>query len=297
MPSFNQGRYIGDALKSVVEQSLSGKFWQLIVQDNCSSDETKSVLEKYRNISHVDIHVEADSGQADALRRGFERAEGEIFCWLNSDDVLLPSTLETVRKYFTTHPEVDVVYGDAFFMDELGCVTGRYPTGSFNAKLLENTCYLSQPSVFFRRSIYEKVGGITTKYHFCMDYDLWLQFSLAGAKFGYLKELFSATRIHNETKTSTGGEHFVQEVCAMLKHNIGKVPASWELYVFYSKMKQKTKGKYRLFLLSFLASCFRHPSKIHHFFSVVKHFVFTRFKNYFRSRREVGLHYEKVTML
>ena len=235
-PSYNQGEFLEETIHSIIAQPCSNCILQYIIQDNCSVDSTHQVLKKYQVMEGGPlVHIEADTGQADALNRGFGYSDGAILGWINSDDVLLPGALESVAHAFVENPNVDVVYGDAYFIDASGVIKNKYPTANFDVGLFLNTCFLSQPSVFFRRSLYEKVGGISNDLHYCLDYNLWLKFYLAGAKFYYLRKPLSATRIYEHTKTATGGNAFVDEILQMLLNELGYVPICWKLYSEYSK--------------------------------------------------------------
>lgn len=236
-PSYNQGRFLEDTLRSVIGQELGYSTLQYIIQDSCSTDITSEVLARYQGVENMHAHIEPDAGQADALNRGFKCSDGDILGWVNSDDVLLPCAVQTVIEAFKDNPDVDVVYGGAFFIDESGIIQSKYPTSIFSEKLLLSTCILSQPSVFFRRSIYDKVGGIRDDLHYCLDYNLWLKFYRADANFLHIKNPLSATRIYSATKSATGGEEFVEEIRSMLLDEVGYIPSCWELYYEYSKEK------------------------------------------------------------
>lgn len=253
-PSYNQGKFIAEALSSIISQKDNTFDLQLIVQDNCSHDATALALEKYKVFDSVQIVIEKDNGQADALNRGFVHAKGDIYGWLNSDDVLLKGALSAVAKIFQENPHIDVVYGDAYFIDERGVIQHKYPTAEFNPDLLFSTCFLSQPSVFFKRSIFEQVGGLNHNLIYCLDYNLWIKFFLAGAQFFHLKKCISATRIYPGTKTSSGGGQFVREIHQMLANELGKVPASWALYFEYSELNNYRESNS---LSKFMLSCIR----------------------------------------
>lgn len=198
---------------------------------------TSEVLARHKGSENIHVRIQSDGGQADALNRGFRYSDGSILGWVNSDDVLLPGALETVVEVFEGNPSVEVVYGDAFFINETGIIQGKYPTSEFNEKLLLNKCILSQPSVFYRRSIYNKVGGLRNDLHYCLDYNLWLKFYQAGANFCYINKPLSATRIYGATKGATAGRKYVDEIRSMLLDEVGYIPSIWELYYDYSTEK------------------------------------------------------------
>jgi glycosyltransferase involved in cell wall biosynthesis len=234
-PSYNQGKYLEDTLRSVIGQESGDLTLQYIIQDNCSTDITSEVLARYNGVENMHVRIQSDAGQADALNRGFRYSDGSILGWVNSDDVLLPGALKAVVEIFEGNPGVDVVYGDAFFINETGVIQGKYPTPKFSEKVLLNTCFLSQPSVFFRRSIYDQVGGVRNDLHFCLDYNLWLKFYQAGGNFLYINKPLSATRMYGATKSATAGEGYVGEIHSMLLDELGYIPICWEFYYEYIK--------------------------------------------------------------
>ncbi|MCG6889322.1 MAG: glycosyltransferase [Gammaproteobacteria bacterium] len=234
-PSYNQGQFLEDTLRSVIGQELGDFTLQYIIQDNCSTDITSEVLARHNEVENMHVRIQSDAGQADALNRGFRYSDGSILGWVNSDDVLLPGALNTAVEVFEGNPSVDVIYGDAFFINKAGVIQGKYPTSKFSKELLFSTCFLSQPSVFFRRSIYDKVGGVRNDLHFCLDYNLWLKFYQAGANFAHINKPLSATRIYADTKSATGGREKVDEIRLMLLDEVGYIPNCWELYYEYSK--------------------------------------------------------------
>ena len=109
-PSFNQGRFIRETIESVLSQDYPAIEYMVI--DGGSTDETVSILKSYGN--RIFWISEPDSGQSDAINKGWKRATGEILTWLNSDDVYLPGAIAKAADYLQRHPNVGVVYGDAF---------------------------------------------------------------------------------------------------------------------------------------------------------------------------------------
>jgi glycosyltransferase involved in cell wall biosynthesis len=100
-PSFNQGKFIGQTINSVVTQNYP--HLQYVIQDAESTDSTAGILSEYTG-QNIDIVIEKDHGQADALNRGFSRLSGDVMGYLNSDDMLLPGTLDFVGRFFRDNP-------------------------------------------------------------------------------------------------------------------------------------------------------------------------------------------------
>src|SRR5882724_5378084 len=120
-PSFNTARYVGVAVRSVLDQDYPNLDY--LVMDGGSTDGTLEILRSYGD--RVRWVSEKDAGQADAIRRGFEQTDGEILTWLNSDDMFCPGAFRAVAEFFQKSPDVDVVYGDANYVDAHGFQIAR----------------------------------------------------------------------------------------------------------------------------------------------------------------------------
>ncbi|MGI2035363.1 glycosyltransferase family 2 protein [Rhizobium panacihumi] len=197
-PSYNQGHFIAATINSVVGQNYSSL--EYIIQDACSTDETATIIATF-GWTCLQAYYEEDHGQADAIARGFSRSSGDIMCYLNSDDLMMPNTLQRVADFFHDHPQVDVVYGDRLVIDENDRIVGdwRLPDHAENVTYLVD--YVPQETLFWRRRIWDKVGGIDTSLQFAMDWDLILRFQAAGAQIHHLPEFLGAFRVHASQKT------------------------------------------------------------------------------------------------
>ena len=198
-PSLNQARFIGETIRSVLEQGYPSL--EYVVQDACSMDGTADVLRAFIG-KVIDIRIEPDGGQADALNLGFSRTSGDVMGYLNSDDLLLPGTLRFVGRYFRDNPTVDVIYGNRLIIDEGGLEIGRWIFPGHDSKLLRCVDYVPQESMFWRRRIWDRVDGrFDTNLHFALDWDLILRFVGAGAEIRHVSSLFGVFRVHGEQKS------------------------------------------------------------------------------------------------
>jgi glycosyltransferase involved in cell wall biosynthesis len=196
--SYQQGRFIGATLKSVLEQAYPAL--EYLVVDGGSRDETVQRIREHE--AQLAWWVsEPDGGQTDALVKGFARCTGEVMGWLCSDDLLLPGALDRVGRYFRDHPEAQWVYGDAIWIDAAGrpLRPKREMPWSRTVFLFDHN-YLAQPSVFWRRSLYEKVGGLDRRWNLAMDADLWLRFANVSRP-RHLRQYLSCMRYYPEQKT------------------------------------------------------------------------------------------------
>lgn len=210
-PSFNQGRFIGSTIRSVLSQGYSNL--EYIVQDNQSTDGTLDVLraEKSSDFQYV---VEKDLGQADAINRGFARCNGEIMAFLNSDDILLPGTLAHVASLFQQNPEIDVIYGNRVLIDTEDNIVGRWVLPGHDGELMRHIDYIPQETLFWRRDLWERSGArLDDKLAFALDWDLLLRFLDCGARFSHIPRFLGGFRIHQYQKTSSEyGSNGVREM-------------------------------------------------------------------------------------
>ena len=200
-PALNSCQFIERTIRSVLDQEYAPL--EYVVKDGGSSDGTLAVLDRYRP-SLTAVDVGSDTGQANAINRGFDRTTGEIMAYLNSDDILLPGALRYVAAYFVTHPDVDVVYGHRILIDEHDREIGRWVLPPHEDAILSWADYVPQETLFWRRRIWERVGGhLDDSFNFAMDWDLLLRFRESGARFARLQRFLGAFRVHDDQKTSS----------------------------------------------------------------------------------------------
>jgi glycosyltransferase involved in cell wall biosynthesis len=212
-PSFGQGHFLERTLYSVVNQNYPAL--EYFVQDGGSTDESVDVLGRFEG-SLSGWASESDDGQADAINRGFAHTSGEIMAYLNSDDLLLPGALAYVARYFSAHPEVDVVYGHRVMIDEHDGHIGSQVLPRHDDDELALLDFVPQETLFWRRSAWDAAGGhIDASLRFAMDWDLLLRLRESGAKMVRLPRFLGAFRVHEEQKTSTWFDQCLLECDAL----------------------------------------------------------------------------------
>ena len=212
-PSYNQGGYLEETIRSVLDQEYP--CLEYIVMDGGSTDGSIDIIRKYEErIAHW--KSERDAGQADALLRGFGMATGEVFAWINSDDRLEPGALAAVGDFFSLHPETDLAYGNLDFIDAAGKrLFTAYPVLDLRNLLYENH-FVPQQAMFWRRGLYEKIGGIDPTLRFAMDFDLTLRFLREKPRVAKIERVLGSFRVHPEAKSSTIRDVMWQEVNAAI---------------------------------------------------------------------------------
>lgn len=227
-PSYNQGDFVEWTVRSVFEQHYPKL--EYIFMDGGSTDNTLERVAPYRGrFSHFESGP--DGGQSAAIAKGFEYATGDIMAYLNSDDVLLPGTLNFVAEYFRQNPDVDFIYGHRCFVNEFNEVIRFWilpPHSNFFMRLLD---MIPQETCFWRRSLFEKMGNIDPGYHFAMDYDLFVRYMSVG-EFRRVDRFLAAFRVHQNAKTSTQlksvGYSEIRRVYS--QHRIRRIPGLGRLF-------------------------------------------------------------------
>ena len=217
IPTFNQGKYIGETLQSIQDQKYPNL--ELIVIDGGSTDETLEIIDQYKN--NIDYFIsEKDQGQSDAINKGFKHATGDIYTWLNSDDQFLPDTLFSVGLEFSLN-KVDMVIGICEVYQE-GEIINRHLTSNEKSFPLKDILdlesgwnagqFVYQPEAFFTADLWHRAGGhVKTDHYYSMDYELWARFSINNALIKVIGTSLINFRAHPEQKTSNP-ENFKKEL-------------------------------------------------------------------------------------
>jgi glycosyltransferase involved in cell wall biosynthesis len=225
-PTLNQAQFLARTIESVLNQRYPRL--EYVVRDGASTDGTKELLEKF---PHHALSWESapDNGQADAINKGFRRTTGEIMAYLNSDDVLLPGCLNYVARFFEEHPEVDVIYGHRVLIDDQDREIGRWILPRHDNEALQWVDYLPQETLFWRRRIWEKIGGsLDIGFKYAMDWDLILMFIQERAKFVRAPRFLGAFRVHDNQKTTAASKAWGEPEVARIRERCHGRPVTPE---------------------------------------------------------------------
>ncbi|MEX0586349.1 MAG: glycosyltransferase family 2 protein [Pirellulales bacterium] len=230
-PSFNQAQFLPKTLESVLSQA--GDFsLDYIVMDGGSEDESTEILRDYDERVRCGKwrprcrrlrfrwQSERDRGQAHAVNKGFQLAEGDTLGWLNSDDIYEnDQTLAKVHRHFSSSRDSQFVYGRGYRMDATGTrEKEEWYVTAFNVEDLPEICYILQPSAFWRKELFTVAGPLDESMHFAFDWDFWIRCS-RHAKLELLDEFLSCNRVYSATKTNCGGMKRKAEIAQLLlKH-------------------------------------------------------------------------------
>lgn len=192
-PCFNMERTIENTIKSIIDQSGNFEIEYIII-DGASTDNTLNIANKFKNIIERDnkrncqkiefkIISEKDKGMYDALNKGFRLATGDIFAWLNADDLYLSNAFETINNIFEKYPYIQWLKGNTKFADLNGDLGKENTSYIYNKKWIQmgiygrNAPFIHQDSVFWKKELWEKSGGLNSELFLAGDYDLWIRFA------------------------------------------------------------------------------------------------------------------------
>lgn len=211
-PAYNSVGFIEQTMDSVLSQGYPKL--EYIIVDGGSTDGTINLIKKYEK--HLSYWTsEPDKGQSHAINKGLKRGTGEIVNWLNADDYYEKGSLLRVVEGFQD-PSLDCLCGRSNIVDEKGVLIHKsLGTDVYEENLAKTIGWarIDQPETFFRRIVFEKLGGVNEKLHYVMDKELWIRYlamnGLAGIK--RTEEILVNFRIHENSKTGAQKDKFEEE--------------------------------------------------------------------------------------
>jgi glycosyltransferase involved in cell wall biosynthesis len=212
-PSYNQSSFLEETIRSVLEQKDQDV--ELVVVDGGSTDGSVDIIKKYADRLAWWVS-EKDSGQADAINKGFVHAHGEIVAWLNSDDYYLPGAISAVVKAFAVHPEAAMIYGNMLAVDEHDQVINTLIYRQLSLEDLLCFQIVGQPAVFIRASAFRKAGGLDTSFHCLLDHQLWIKLAAYG-EILHVPQTWAAARFHAAAKNRARAVEFGREAFRILE--------------------------------------------------------------------------------
>lgn len=269
-PSFNQVEFLEETILSVLNQGYPNL--QYIIIDGGSSDGSVEIIRKYEMRLTYWVS-EKDKGQSNAINKGWQRASGEILCWLNSDDYLLPDTLFRVAELFKKHPDAGFIHANAIRIDQTGQPSGEPLGGHFDlaTSLIRSKNPVAQPATFIAKQALADVGFLNEDLHMSMDWDLWIRIAARYPVY-YFNENWAAFRVWPGAKGSTisdtsSPDHLKSVMKLILHSKSKKIPLNVKIKalsanlsrdsVYRYKLGDKALFRWHLFLSIFLAPCLK----------------------------------------
>jgi glycosyltransferase involved in cell wall biosynthesis len=253
-PSYNQARYIGETMESVLLQE--GDFAiDYFVADGGSTDGSVELIERYaERVASGDLPPrcaklsmtwisERDQGQSNAINKGLRRAAGDIVSYVNSDDLYCPGAFQTIVQQFATHPDVDFVHGDGDVIDESGRLQWEWLSRKYDYSVLTTyyflwnaiTNYILQPATFWRRRVTNRIGYLDESFHYAMDLEYWARAGQAGLKFRHIPVKLAKLRDMPGTKSQSSPTVFWQDQLEIYRRHRGSSAlAMYFAYYYYN---------------------------------------------------------------
>jgi glycosyltransferase involved in cell wall biosynthesis len=222
IPTRNQAPFVRRCIDSCFAQDLPGS--EVLVVDGASTDGTQEILASYGD--RIRFTSEPDSGQAQAINKGVARASGDLIAWINSDDFYEgPGVLRGMLRAFEESPALDLLYGRATIVDLCGEPIRAYRSKRFSgaADLLASPIGPAQPATFFRRALFQRVGGLREELHWALDYDLFLRMFVAARETRYLPQPLARATFHAGAKSTRGMLQQIREVAALKREHGSRI--------------------------------------------------------------------------
>ena len=202
MPSYNQAQFIEKSILSILNQNYPNT--ELIIIDGGSNDGTIDKIKKYEDKIKFWIS-EKDQGQSDALNKGFARCTGDIYGWLNSDDVYLPNTFKNIASIFAKNIDKKIVFGDWLNIGIKNDIIDYHHAFDFNLNHFKyEGFHINAQSMFWCRSVHKNFSGFQINLNYTMDYQMILEFGINEGEKSFIRipKPFGAFRRYKEQKTA-----------------------------------------------------------------------------------------------
>jgi glycosyltransferase involved in cell wall biosynthesis len=197
-PSYNQGQYLEETIRSVLLKGYPNL--EYIIMDGGSTDDSVDIIRRYEPWLTYWVS-EPDHGQCHAINKGFEQATGDIFGWLNSDDMFTPNALEKVAGLLVNR-DASLLVGTSVVTNSENTFNGRVDRRQPSwESILYDFRTFPQPSVFWTKDLWESVCGLDEGLYFAMDYDLWLRFYPHVRSLITCDHVLSYARTHDKQKS------------------------------------------------------------------------------------------------
>lgn len=265
LPTYNGSRYLAESLESILAQTYP--YWELIVVDDASTDETPDIIARYsgRDARIRYVRHEQNRRLPAALNTGFAASRGDYLSWTSDDNRYHPQALATMVGVLDARPEVDFVYAGFDIVDDAGHFIGHHsaqPPDAFLRGETSNACFL------YRRDVYEQLGNYAEDVFLAEDYEYWLRVLLGGYHMLALPDSLYDYRRHERSLTDAyRGQNFAAAERALLR-NMATIAAAGptvlgEVYLFLASLASWRGDRRRTMIYALKAMRYT-PGKLIH---------------------------------
>lgn len=278
-PSYNQGEFLEQTILSVLGQNYPNL--EYIIIDGNSTDNSVEIIKKYEK--HLKYWVsEPDNGQSEAINKGFSYTSGEILAWINSDDMYLPGVFNLIIEHITPK-KIGILFGNCIHISHQNnklLSHGSDVVSSYHSTKLEETDFIIQPSSFWTRETWLKVGKLNEDMHYGFDWEWFLRAKKINIPFYPISKPISIYRIHDAHKTGTGGIKRQREISQLYSQYNLRISSLYDTLC----NEKMNSGSFTYKLYSLLSKSFFRKATIGSYLKIVK---FPKYKRY--SVREINL--------
>lgn len=249
IPSYNLGKYIGEAIESVLNQTYQN--YELIIVDDASSDASVDIIKTYckKDKRIKSYYFKENKGACEAFNYGLSKAKGKYICYMGADDVFLPDKLEIQFNFLEENPQFMAVFGLPEFIDENGNILNDIkwinPNYKSRYEYLRHFFYygscLAHPSVMIRRKMYNEFGFLDNRFYQLPDFDLWIKICMKYEIF-VLERIVYKNRIRGNSNASGINVYSYQRNClefAKILHHYTSINNIDDLYNIFPDLRIK----------------------------------------------------------